>query len=69
MQTIAEAIEEELSKIKHTPRSIEGLKSHNWILVDAGAVIVHIFESETRQFYALEYLWQEAPKVKLKLKQ
>ncbi len=67
MRTIAEAIEEELSKLKHKPCRVEGLSSNNWILVDAGGVIVHIFEEETRNFYGLEHLWQEAPRVELKL--
>lgn len=38
---------------------VEGLSSCDWVLVDAGDVIVHIFRPEVRQFYRLERLWLE----------
>ncbi len=34
-----------------------------WILMDMGDVVVHVFEPQAREFYALEHLWQDAPKV------
>lgn len=40
-----------------TPR-VEGLPSADWVLVDAGDVIVHIFRPEVRDFYNLEKMWQ-----------
>lgn len=47
-----------------TPRS-EGRESADWVLIDAGDVIVHVFRPEVREFYQLEQMWQEvsaAPK-------
>ena len=41
--------------------SVEGLASANWILMDYGDVVFHIFQEEARRFYALERLWGDAP--------
>ena len=41
---------------KGTPR-IEGLLASDWVLIDAGDVIVHVFRPEVRQFYNLEKMW------------
>ncbi len=43
----------------------EGKPQTGWILLDYGDVIVHIFSKEKRDFYDLEYIWQEANKVRL----
>lgn len=43
--------------------SIEGKKTGNWLLVDLGSVIVHIFSQEERSHYQLEGLWSEAKNV------
>ena len=43
----------------------EGKPGTGWILLDYGDVIVHIFSKEKREFYDLEYIWQEANKVRL----
>ena len=49
------------------PFSCEGREGLNWVLVDYGSVCVHVFNPETRDFYRLERLWGEAPRVKLDL--
>ncbi len=43
----------------------EGKPETGWILLDYGDVIVHIFSEEKRNFYDLEYIWQEAKKIRL----
>jgi ribosome-associated protein len=48
-----------------TPLGIEGDPPGRWILVDLGDVIVHLFEQEARDYYALERLWDEAQRVDL----
>ena len=40
---------------------IEGDKQNDWVLIDAGDVIVHVFRPEVREFYALEKLWSISP--------
>ncbi|HDO23201.1 MAG TPA: ribosome silencing factor [Nitrospirae bacterium] len=62
---IVDYIEERLSKAGETPRSIEGANYKNWVLIDYGDVIVHVFESETRYYYDLEKLWLDAPIIKV----
>ncbi len=42
---------------------IEGYAESRWILLDYGNVVVHLFDEETRKFFALEDLWAEASKV------
>jgi ribosome-associated protein len=42
---------------------IEGYSESRWILLDYGTVVIHLFDEETRQYFALEELWAEAPKV------
>ncbi len=44
---------------------IEGYDASRWILLDYGTVVIHVFDPETRDYYALEELWAEAPRVPL----
>lgn len=45
------------------PRQVEGLQAAEWVLVDYGDFVVHVFNPEARQYYALERLWSFAPRV------
>ena len=45
------------------PTRVEGRETATWVLLDYGSVIVHVFNTETRQFYNLEKLWNEAEEV------
>lgn len=44
---------------------IEGYSDSRWILLDYGSVVIHLFDDETRKFYALEDFWSEAERVTL----
>ncbi len=44
---------------------IEGYRESRWILLDYGSVVIHLFETEAREFYDLEHLWAEAKPVEL----
>lgn len=61
---IARGIEEEL-KVKFGTRcaGVEGLPQGNWVLLDFGDVVVHIFHQDARGFYDLEGLWLDAERV------
>ena len=50
-----------------SPLSCEGREGLSWVLVDYGSVVVHVFKPETRDFYRLEALWGDAPRVELDL--
>ena len=54
---IAEHLVERLKKRGLVPLSVEGLAQADWVLIDAGDVIVHIFRPEVRSFYNLEKMW------------
>jgi ribosome-associated protein len=45
------------------PRRIEGLDAASWVLMDYGDVVVHVFLDETREYYSLERLWTDAPRI------
>jgi ribosome-associated protein len=65
VRTIAETVEERVAEIGGPkPLRIEGLDSSQWVLMDYGDFIVHVFMEETRAFYDLERLWRDVPTVK-----
>jgi ribosome-associated protein len=66
VQAIADEINEQLKKqLKVRPVRIEGYNGAEWVLLDYGDFIVHIFNKESREFYDLERLWRDAAKVEL----
>lgn len=60
---LCDEVEYKLSLDGVTPTHIEGLDSALWALMDYSSVIVHIFNTETRSFYNLEKLWEDAEEV------
>ncbi len=61
VKSIAGAIEDGLRDIGQKPYQKEGATEGNWVLLDYIDVVVHIFLESTRQYYALEKLWGDAP--------
>jgi ribosome-associated protein len=59
---IYESIDQELKKVNIRPLSVEGRKNAEWILMDYGSFIIHIFSQEAREYYYLEKLWGDAPR-------
>jgi ribosome-associated protein len=55
---VAEHVIEALKDAGHGKARVEGLAGADWVLIDAGDVIVHVFRPEVRDFYALEKMWQ-----------
>jgi ribosome-associated protein len=45
------------------PRSVEGLDDMAWVLLDYGDLLVHVFLEATREFYGLDRLWADAPRI------
>ncbi|MDJ0895382.1 MAG: ribosome silencing factor [Alphaproteobacteria bacterium] len=54
---MAEHVTEKLKAIGNPPLAVEGMANCDWVLIDAGDVIVHLFRPEVRSFYNLEKLW------------
>ena len=66
VQAIADEINEKLKKqAQRRPVRVEGYKSAEWVLLDYGDFVVHLFNKEARDFYDLERLWRDAGKVDL----
>lgn len=65
VQTLADAVEERLREdLDIKPIRSEGRAEAEWILLDFGDIIVHLFQSVPREYYGLERLWADAPKVR-----
>lgn len=54
---MAQKLAEKVKQNGHGPARIEGLPSADWVLIDAGDVVVHLFRPEVRSFYNLERMW------------
>ncbi len=68
VRAIVEAVEEQLTLSGGPkPTRIEGLDTANWVLMDYGSFVVHVFDDESRGFYELERLWQDVPRLDLEL--
>ena len=65
VQSIADEIETNLRANKVRPLHIEGYTNAEWVLMDYGPFIVHVFNEKSRQFYDLERLWRDAEKVEM----
>ncbi len=61
VQAIADAVYEALKKGRETILGMEGYEEGKWILIDAGDVVIHIFQETVRKYYDLEGLWIDAP--------
>ena len=65
VQAISDEIYEQLKKAGHAAARVEGYKTAEWILLDYGDFVVHVFEQKARKFYDLERLWRESKRVAL----
>lgn len=68
IKTCADYIHETLSLKGIRSHHIEGMTNLEWVLMDYGDIIVHIFDTDSRIYYGLERLWGDAPKVAFKTK-
>lgn len=64
VRSIAEEIEDKVAEAGGPrPLRVEGLDSSQWVLLDYGDFIVHVFLDEARDFYDLERLWRDVPRL------
>ncbi|MBM3489847.1 MAG: ribosome silencing factor [Alphaproteobacteria bacterium] len=60
LAAMADHLQQKLKAAGHGPCRVEGERQSDWVLLDAGDVIVHLFRAETRRFYNLEKMWSMA---------
>ncbi len=65
VQAIADEVVEQLKKQGTRAARVEGYNTAEWVLVDYGDFILHVFEDKARKFYDLERLWRDAKRVEL----
>jgi ribosome-associated protein len=64
VRTIADEVELQVKEAGGpAPLRVEGLDDARWILMDYGDYLVHVFLDEAREFYDLEHLWTDAPRI------
>lgn len=63
VNALAEEVEDQLRIHDRKPIRTEGRDDGEWVLVDYGDLVVHLFQPEARGFYSLERLWGDAPRV------
>lgn len=64
-QAIYDSIMESLKKLKKRPLHVEGVERGEWILLDYGSFIIHIFSPRVREYYDLESLWGDAKRMEI----
>jgi ribosome-associated protein len=63
IHTIIEEIDDAMHERGDRRLSVEGYESSKWVVEDYGDVVVHVFDDPTRQYYSIEELWADAPRV------
>ena len=64
VKAIVDEVEKIVAETGHTkPLRVEGLDDRHWVLMDYGDVVVHVFLDETRDYYELERLWSDVPRI------
>jgi len=66
VQAMVDNVEEFLEKAGYQPKQIEGYHMANWILMDYGDIVIHIFDEENRLFYDLERIWRDGVAIEAK---
>jgi ribosome-associated protein len=65
IQALSDSVCEKLGRAGHPEKQIEGYDTANWVLIDFGDIIVHIFDKENRLLYDLERLWRDGKTVEI----
>ncbi|MBE6005916.1 MAG: ribosome silencing factor [Lachnospiraceae bacterium] len=63
VQAMADEVEQRLGRAGAAPRQVEGYQSANWVLLDFGDVIIHLFDAQNRLFYDLERIWKDGTQI------
>jgi ribosome-associated protein len=63
IQAISDEVGTQLAQIGELPNSIEGFQNAEWVLMDYGDYIIHVFSQHARNYYDLERLWRDAARI------
>ena len=63
IQALCNNVDEKLGRAGHPSKQIEGYETANWVLLDFGDIIVHIFDKENRLLYDLERIWRDGKQI------
>ena len=63
IQALSDNVEEKLGRAGYPVKQIEGYESANWVLLDFGDIIVHVFDKENRLLYDLERIWRDGRQI------
>lgn len=66
LKALSDEVEEVVKESGETPLRREGHRISDWVLIDFGCVVVHLFLREAREFYSLERLWADADEIDIK---
>jgi ribosome-associated protein len=67
LKALSGSIKDKMHEMGHSPLYVEGEQSGDWIVLDYGEIVVHLFIPEYREKYALEKLWHEAAIIDVKI--
>ena len=65
VQAMADNVDEVLGRAGYPVKQIEGYSTANWILMDYGDIVIHIFDEENRLFYDLERIWRDGKAIEV----
>ncbi|MCF0136589.1 MAG: ribosome silencing factor [Lachnospiraceae bacterium] len=63
VQALIDSVDEALGEMGYPSNHIEGYREGNWVLIDFGRIIVHVFNKDTRFFYDLERIWADGKEI------
>lgn len=65
VQAMIDSVEDALGRAGVSPRHVEGYQTGNWVLMDYGDLIVHVFDRQNRLFYDLERIWRDGKQIRV----
>ena len=69
VRACADEVEVKAKEAGFEPLHVEGYRGGSWILLDLGDIIVHVMDRETREFYSLERLWDDADRISVNIEE
>lgn len=67
VRAVAEHVEEAMAEQGFRPLGVEGINEGRWALLDYGELVIHVFDQPLREFYDLEGMWFDAPRIALEV--